>query len=127
VYVAFDVLSAAVYVVVAFGVAQSADGRFERASLCMAGAALAAATGTLCREKTWGHWLAVVSLCVILGAAVILLVLLAISVAFLAGVYGALGKGATIVAIVAMALVVELYVLVPAFQLRYLLGARPRP
>lgn len=123
-YVALDLLSAAVYSWVAISVTESARGSFARASCGVAALAVAAAIGTLWHEKAWGHWLAAASLCVILGAAGVLLVLLAMSAAFLAGVYGALGQGAFVVALVAWALVVELYILLPAFQLRYLVTSR---
>lgn len=55
-----------------------------------------------------------------------LLVLLVASAAFLAGVYGSFGKGAALIALLVAALSFELVALVPALQLRFLLGRAGR-
>ncbi|MBT8491973.1 MAG: hypothetical protein KJO07_02840 [Deltaproteobacteria bacterium] len=80
----------------------------------------AAGIGTLSRRPQ-GWLLACVGCSLQLGLTLILLVLLAISSAFLAGVYGALGQGAAVLALVFAALVVQLVGLLPAFQLKYLM------
>ena len=68
-----------------------------------------------------------------LGVAVFLLVvcftlvgLLVASAAYLYGLYGAFGKGATYVTLFAISLVVTYVGLLPSFQLSYLLRARPK-
>jgi len=80
----------------------------------------AAGVGTLTR-KPKGWLLACIGCTVQLGLTIILLGLLVISAAFLAGVYGALGQGAAVLSMVFAALVVQLIGLLPAFQLKYLM------
>jgi len=75
---------------------------------------------TLSRRR-WGWLLAALGCSLQLTLTVVLLALLAISGGFLAGVYGALGQGAAVLALVFAALVVQVVGLLPAFQLKYLL------
>lgn len=72
-------------------------------------------------QRSWGWLVAAVGCSVQLALTIVLLALLAISGGFLAGVYGALGQGAAVLALVFAALVVQLVGLLPAFQLKYLL------
>jgi hypothetical protein len=51
----------------------------------------------------------------------VLLVRIAISAAFLAGVYGAFGQAAATFALVMVALVIELVALLPIVQVKYLM------
>lgn len=125
VYAGFDLAFAAIYVCIPLTFARTADLSFEIASGIVAGVAVLAAVGTFARRE-WGWWMALASCGALLVCATVLLVLLAMSAAYLHGVYGAFGKGAATMALIAMSLVVELYVLLPAFQLRYLLSAAGR-
>jgi hypothetical protein len=121
VYAALDVTFAAFYVWASRTLLPSSDGVFEAISAGFAGAAGAMAVGTLARRR-WGLWLAVAGCAALLVGAIALLVLLGMSVGFLWGVYGAIGRGAASLVAVGMALVILLYVLLPAFQLRWLLS-----
>jgi hypothetical protein len=69
----------------------------------------------------WGWRIAAGCCGLMLGLTVVLLALLLTSAAFLAGVYGAFGLAASMLALVGAALVVELVALLPAFQLKYLM------
>lgn len=64
--------------------------------------------------------LAVAGCCALIAVAVAVIVATVASAAFLAGVYGALGRGAALLACLAVGLIVELVALVPVFQLAYL-------
>lgn len=75
---------------------------------------------TLSRRRL-GWLLACVGCSLQLVLTAVLLGLLVISAAFLSGVYGALGQGAAVLAMVFAALVIQLVGLLPAFQLKYLL------
>jgi hypothetical protein len=125
VYVAFDVVFAAVYVWISRTLIPTSDGSFELLSLGLAAAALAMGVGTLIRRR-WAWWVGVVGCGALLLGATLILVGLAMSAAFLAGVYGAFGKGAAALTVIAIALAVELYALLPLFQLGYLLSPSGR-
>jgi hypothetical protein len=68
-----------------------------------------------------GWWIAVVGGSFALLSLCVLIVRIAISAAFLAGVYGAFGKAAATFALVMVALVVELVALLPIVQVKYLM------
>jgi hypothetical protein len=83
-------------------------------------ASLAMAIGMLIgRPRGW--WIAVLGGSFALASLVLLIVRIAISAAFLAGVYGAFGKAAATFALVMIALVVELVALLPIVQVKYLM------
>ncbi len=124
-YAALDLLFAAVYVLIATTLLESSTGEFQLGSYALGAAAALAGIGMALRNRA-GWWLAVGGCALILVGAVTLLVLLALSAAFMHGVYGSMGKAASAVTLVMAALAVELYVLLPAFQLRYLLGGEGR-
>ena len=123
-FAALDVIFAAFYVWVARTLLPSSSGVFGAISIGFAGAAGAMAVGTLAGRR-WGHWLAVAGCALMLLGATALLVMLGMSIGFLWGVYGAIGRGAASIVGVGVLLVVELYVLLPAFQLRWLLSRGP--
>lgn len=56
----------------------------------------------------------------------LVIVRILVSAAFLAGVYGAFGKAASMFALVAVALIVEIVGLVPLFHIRYLMSRAGR-
>ena len=68
--------------------------------------------------------LGIIACGVLLAFTVVCLVLLVMSSAFLYGTYGAIGRGLGALALVAAALVVELFGLLPLLQLRFHLRAR---
>jgi hypothetical protein len=85
----------------------------------------AAGAGTLLRNKL-GWWVAVAGCATVTLGAVMLLTLLCVSAAFLHGVYGSMGKAASAVTLAIAFVAIEIYLLLPLFQLRYLLSAAGR-
>jgi len=83
-------------------------------------ATLAMAAGTLYGNAR-GWWIAVIAGSAVLLSTFLLIVRIAISAAFLAGVYGAFGKAAASFALVMVALVIELVALLPIVQVKYLM------
>ena len=77
-------------------------------------------------RRPWGWRLAVVGCVLLLLCELALLVLLLMSASYLAGVYGSFGQAASALALVVAALSIELIALLPAFQLKYLLGRAGR-
>lgn len=78
------------------------------------------AAGTLVGGRR-GWWVAVIGGSAVLLSTFVLIVRIAVSAAFLAGVYGAFGKAAATFAIVVVALVIELVALLPVVQVKYLM------
>lgn len=118
-YAGFDFAFAAVY---AFLLAQVPTRHPLHAALLwstVAAVALAGA-GMLVRNR-WGWRLAVAGCGLLLVVTVALLVLVLLSASFLAGVYGSMGRGAALMALLAGALIVELCGLLPALQLKFLM------
>jgi hypothetical protein len=124
VFAALDVVFAALYIGVV-RLAHSADGRFEAMTVVMGVAVLAAGVGIAVR-KPWGWYAALVGCAVVLLGALVLSVLLAISVGYLWAAFGSLGRGAASMCLIFIALIVECYVLLPAFQVHWLLSPAGR-
>ncbi len=83
--------------------------------------------GALIAKAARPGWIAAIAGgALVLIVTVIVLGLLVASAAFLAGVYGAFGKAAASGMLAAAALIVEFVALLPAFQLKYLLGRAGR-
>lgn len=116
-----DVVLAALHVAAANLIDWTTDRSFSVASYlgasCMVLAGLGTASG-----RPWGRWLAVVCLGLVLFGGVVLLVLLALSAGFLSGVYRDFGKGAALLLSLIIAVVIEIYILVPFVQLWRLLA-----
>jgi hypothetical protein len=83
-------------------------------------ASLAMAAGMLAGGRR-GWWAAIAGGSFALLSLILLIIRIAISAAFLAGVYGAFGKAAATFALVMMALIVELVALLPIVQVKYLM------
>jgi hypothetical protein len=83
----------------------------------------AAGVGLLLRAR-WGRVVAIAASLALLLFSAVVIVLLVASSAYLRGVYGALGQGMAVLALVVAALVLEGFALLPLFQLRFLLGRR---
>ena len=73
------------------------------------------------RARRVGWWIAVIGGSLVLLSTIVLIARMIASAAFLAGVYGGFGKAAATGAIVGAALVVEVVVLLPIVQVKYLL------
>jgi hypothetical protein len=124
VFAALDVLFAALYIGVV-RLAHSADGRFEAMTVIMGVAVLAAGVGIAVR-RPWGWYAALAGCAVVLLGALVLSVLLAISVGYLWAAFGSIGQGAASMCLIFIALIVECYVLLPAFQVAWLLSPQGR-
>lgn len=124
VYAALDGLFALLYLWIP-SLFQASDRSFHLFSAGLALALAVAGAGTAAR-RSWGWWMGIGGCVALIVGALTLLALLVSSAAFLWGVYGALGRGASLGALVLTLLVVELYLLLPAFQLKYLLSADGR-
>ena len=83
------------------------------------GAFVALGAGSAMRSA-WGWRAAVIAALSLVALELVLLTLIVSSAAFLAGVYGSLGRGAAAIAIGLALLSVEVIALVPLLQLRYL-------
>jgi hypothetical protein len=118
IYAAFDLAMAGIYALL---LSQVPTEHALHAVLLWStvGAVLVAGAGMMWRNR-WGWRVAVAGCAVLLAVTVALLVLILLSASFLAGVYGAMGRGAAFTALLAGALVIELVGLLPAFQMKFL-------
>jgi len=73
-----------------------------------------------------GWWVAVFAGSGVLLATALVIVRILISVAFLAGVYGAFGKAAATFSLTSVALIVEVVALLPIFQVKWLMSRSGR-
>jgi hypothetical protein len=119
---ALDLLLGTIYVVLASKV-PSATSSFAVILGLMAAGLGAGALGLLSR-RPWGWWLSLAGCGLVLVVAFGLMIVIASSLGYLAGSFGALGKGAAALGAGAVLLSVELFVLVPAFQVWWLLTPR---
>jgi hypothetical protein len=120
IYAALDFFMAALYAVLLFGVIPSRDGWVQVLCALLVAAPVVMGAAMLVR-RSWSFWLGVAGCVFLLGLAVLFLVLTLTSAAFLAGVYGAFGRAASMFALLAAALVIELVALLPVFQLKFLM------
>jgi hypothetical protein len=125
-YGALDLGFAALYAYLGFVVAPSRALAFQLALGAVAGLLALAGLALLALGdgSRLARGLGLVACATLLGFTLTVLVLLVASSAFLFGVYGAIGRGIGILALVAAALVVELCGLLPFFQLRFHLRTR---
>jgi hypothetical protein len=119
-YGALDLIFATLYLYVGLVVAPSRSRAFDVALWIVCGLLLAAGAGLLLRRR-WGRLLGIVASTLLLAFAAVLVVLLCVSASYLHGVYGALGRGLSIMTLVCAALVLQFFALLPLFQLRFLL------
>jgi hypothetical protein len=120
IYAAVDFVMAALYAVLLFGVIPSRHGWVQILSVLLVAAPVVMGAAMIVR-RSWSFWLGVAACAFLLGLALLVLVLTLVSAAFLAGVYGAFGRAASMFTLVAAALVIELVVLLPMFQLKFLM------
>lgn len=118
-YAAFDFLFAACYA----GLLTLAPNRHGLYAAVLWGTVVAialAGAGMLVRRPL-GWRLAVAGCSGLLLLCVTLLVLILLSASYLAGVYGSMGVGAAVIALIGGALVIELCGILPALQLKFLM------
>ena len=118
-YAAVDLGFAALYAVCALVAPVPAWGP-RLVVLGFAGLLTVTAIGLLLRAR-WGRLLGLGTCVALLVCAFASVALLVVSAAYLRGIFGGFGEGAALLCLVAAALVVELMVLLPAFQVRFLL------
>jgi hypothetical protein len=120
IYATLDMIFAVVYALVVTEVVRTRVPFDQLLLLTLPyGAALMAVGIVVGRRAGW--WISVIGCAALLLSAVILIIVIVVSASFLAGVYGALGMMAAVFALLAAALMVEAVVLVPLFQLKFLM------
>jgi hypothetical protein len=118
IYAALDLVFAVIYFIVARQMlTQSTLDTVQLMTLPVFAAAMCA--GMVISGRV-GWWIAVAGCAALLLSAVLLMARILMSISFFAAVYGGFGKAASSFALLAVALIVELVVLVPLFQLKYL-------
>ena len=122
-FAACDVLFAAVYALVPHTVAPPLHPPFFFVSYALALLMLGAAAGSVIAHPL-ARRVAVVCLALVGAAGLAILAALVLAVSYLGGIYGAVGQGLAFIALVAAALVVELYLLLPGFQIARLVRTR---
>jgi hypothetical protein len=125
IYAVLDVLFAVFYflVVTRLTLTQSAVDRFQLMTLPVFAGVMGA--GMLIAGRA-GWWMSVVGCGALLLSAVFVIARVLLSLSFLAGVYGGFGQAASMFALIAVALIVEVVVLLPLVQLRYLMSRQGR-
>jgi hypothetical protein len=121
-----DLAFAALHGWIGFAVAPSRAVAFQVALAIVIALELAAGVGLLVGAR-WARSVGIAMSVVLLAFAGVVLLLLVASAAYLRGVYGALGQGMAVLSLVAAALAVQLFALVPFFQLRFLLARSAAP
>jgi hypothetical protein len=83
------------------------------------------AVGTLAGQRL-GWWVAIVGGSLVLLSTIAIIIRILASAAFLAGVYGAFGKGAAMFALTSVAIIVEVVGLLPICQVKFLMSRAGR-
>jgi hypothetical protein len=122
-YGVLDLGFAAFYAWVGFVLAPGRSRPFDVGLALVCALLVVAGVGLLLRAR-WGRAAAIAASALLLAFSAAVLVALVASAAYLRGVYGALGQGMAVLTLIIAALVVELFALLPLFQLRFLLGRR---
>lgn len=125
IYAALDLVFAAVYAVAIWKVIPNRLPSATAHLWTFPVASLVMAAGMLVGGRS-GWWTAVIGGSLALASTALLIVRIAISAAFLAGVYGAFGKAAATFALVMVALVIELVALLPIVQVKHLMSRAGR-
>jgi hypothetical protein len=118
-----DLVFAAVWAWIGFVVAPSRAVVFSLALGGLCALHVIAGVGLVARTR-WARRMGLVAAGVGVAFAATVIVLLVASAAYLDGVYGALGKGMAVLGLVAAAVAVEVFGLLPLCQLRFLLRQR---
>lgn len=125
IYSALNFAFAVAYALTFFGVIPSRHGSTQLLLSSVIAAVLAMGIAMLIRSP-FGRRVAIVGCLVLLALELVILVSIVASAAFLAGVYGAFGRGGALLALVGAALTIQFIALLPAFQLKYLLSRAGR-
>lgn len=120
IYAGLDFAMAALYMVLLFVIIPSRHGWVQVLGGGLSAAAVLMGAAMMIR-RSWSWWLGVAACAALLLLAVLWLGLTVLSASFLAGVYGAHGRAASLFALVGAALIIELVALLPAFQLKFLM------
>ncbi len=128
-YGALDLAFAALYAYLGFVVAPSRSRAFSLALTAVIVLLGGAGLALLLRgdRGQLGRRLGIAACSVLLGFTIVCVLLLVASCSFLFGVYGAIGHGIGLIALVVAALLLELCGLLPLFQLRFHLATRRDP
>ena len=122
-YGALDLAFAALYAWFGFVFVPGRSRAFDLALGGVVGALAVAGVGLLGPFR-WARPVALLACGLLLLFAAVVVLLLVASSAYLAGVFGAVGRGLSMISLLIAALVIEAFALLPLFQLRFLLGAR---
>ena len=120
-YGTLDLIFAALYAYLGFGLAPGRSHAFNFALGLVCVMLAVAGVGLLLRTR-WARPVAIVASALLLVFAAATVTLLVMSSAYLRGIYGTLGQGMAAICLAVAALVLELFALLPLFQLRFLLG-----
>jgi hypothetical protein len=119
IYAGFDFAFAVVYTVMINFVAPTRHGSGKLLLWAIVGSVGLMGVGMLMKGR-WGWRAAAGASGLLLVLELLLLIGILMSAAFLAGVYGAFGRGASMIAILAAVLTIQMIALLPALQLKYL-------
>jgi hypothetical protein len=122
-YGALDLLFAALYAWLGLALVPSRSTPFNLALGLICALLTVGGVGLLLGAR-WGRIAAIVASSLLLVFSAVVIVLLVASSAYLRGIYGALGQGMGVLALIIAALVIEAFALLPLFQLRFFLGRR---
>ena len=120
-YGTLNLVFAALYAWVGFGIPPGRSHAFNFALGLVCVMLAVAGVGLLLRTR-WARPVAIVASALLLVFAAATVTLLVMSSAYLRGIYGTLGQGMAAICLAVAALVLELFALLPLFQLRFLLG-----
>jgi hypothetical protein len=120
IYAGFDLLFAVIYAVLLSTVASNRHW-WAQLLLWSVTACVTVMGAAMFVRKRWAWLAAAISGATMLALTVVILILILVSAGFLAGVYGAFGKAASAFSMLGAALIVELFALLPLFQLKYLM------
>ena len=120
VYAAFDFLIALVYAVLLLRV-MPAGHAGQSPLLWLMVMCVAVMCGAMFVRNRWGWRVAAGACGLLLLLEVILLVILVMSAAYLSGVFGAFGRGAALMTLLAGFVTIQLIAMLPAFQLKFLM------
>jgi hypothetical protein len=120
VYAALDVAFAFLYLYIGFALAPSRS-PFVQAMVWILFVIMVGSGVCLALRQKWSRWVGLGAAVVVLLVCAFLITALLMSSAYLKGVYGGFGKGAATVCLLAAALSIEVFGLLPAFQIRFLL------
>ncbi len=120
-YGTLNLLFAALYAWVGFGIAPGRSHAFNLVLGLVCGLLAVAGVGLLARTR-WARPVAIAASGLLLLFAAAVITLLVMSSAYLRGIYGTLGQGMAAICLAVAALVLEAFALLPLFQLRFLLG-----